>query len=178
MPFGRPGNGNFSGDSMFFRNDQFPFAARLEQGWESVLDECLALPRAEFDAWPETGLYNRGWDVYGLVLEGRPMLENAIFCPRTLALLGCIPGLVTAGFSRLAPGTEIAPHVGYTDRVLRLHLGLRSSPDCALRVGAAVRHWQPGRCLVFDDTQEHAAWNRGDTDRLVLLADFTKPGGV
>jgi hypothetical protein len=27
---------------------------------------------------------------------------------------------------------------------------------------------------VFDDTQEHEAWNRGDGDRVVLLLDFKR----
>ncbi|WP_211463536.1 aspartyl/asparaginyl beta-hydroxylase domain-containing protein [Collimonas silvisoli] len=160
---------------MFFPRANFSFTQDLERHWQVVLDECLSLPGAEFDAWPEKSIYNRGWDVYGLVLMRQRIMENCIFCPRTVALLQAVPGLVTAGFSRLAPGTEITPHVGYTDQVLRLHLALRSSAQCGIRVGAEVRHWIPGECLIFDDTVEHEAWNRGHADRLVLLVDFAKP---
>ena len=162
---------------MFLEPSTFPFTARLTAHWQDVLDECLALPGQEFDAWPETGLYNHGWDVYGLYLTDKPIVENCIFCPRTAALVKAIPGLRTAGFSRLAPGTEIEPHVGYSSEVLRLHLALRASHDCGLRVGGEVRRWIAGQCLIFDDTVEHEAWNRGDSDRLVLLADFVKPPG-
>ena len=51
-------------------------------------------------------------------------------------------GVTTAGFSRLAPGTHIKPHVGYTSEVLRCHLGLIVPPDCALRVGSETRRWE------------------------------------
>ena len=83
-----------------------------------------------------------------------------------------IPNLTTAGFSALAPGTCIAPHTGYPDGVLRCHLGLVIPPDCALRVGDDVQAWENGKCLIFDDTAEHEAWNRSDRTRVVLLLDF------
>lgn len=162
---------------MFFPIERFPFAVALERAWEVVRDECLALPGDEFISWHERGLYNRDWDVYGLFLRGQPIMENCVFCPRTAELVRTVPGLTTAGYSRLAPGTRIRPHVGYTDRVLRLHLAL-TVPDgpCGIRVGTETRRWQPGRCMVFDDTVNHEAWNDGNGERLVLLVDFLREG--
>ncbi len=162
---------------MFYPASQFAFAAMLEQAWQTVRDECLALPTDEFDPWPERNLYNHGWAVYGLVLERRFMLGNCIFCPATTDLLQAVPGLVNAGFSRLQPGTVIGPHTGYTGAVLRLHLALCAKAGCGLRVGQQQRAWVPGECLVFDDTVEHEAWNRSNAERLVLLLDFAKPQG-
>ncbi len=172
-------HGGYSGepDVMFLDPATFPFTRDLVAHWQDVLDECLALPAREFDAWPETGLYNHGWEVYGLYLMDRPLIGNCVFCPRTTALVRDIPGLRTAGFSRLAPGTVIAPHVGYSSDVLRLHLGLQTPECCGLRVGGETRRWVAGECLIFDDTVEHEAWNRGHADRIVLLADFVKPRG-
>ncbi|MDB5768144.1 MAG: Aspartyl/asparaginyl beta-hydroxylase-like dioxygenase [Collimonas fungivorans] len=163
---------------MFFTPSQFAFTQLLSRHWQAILAECLALPGQEFDAWPERQLYNHGWDVYGLYVGQQPLLENCIFCPHTAELLQQVPGLSHAGFSRLAAGTEISPHVGYSDQVLRLHLGLRAGEHCGIRVGAQVRRWIPGECLVFDDTVEHEAWNRGSSERLVLLVDFAKPEGA
>lgn len=163
---------------MFYSNSNFAFTRMLEQQWHTVRDECLALPSAEFVAWPETQIYNRGWDVYGLMVLRKPMLENCIFCLRTYALLQQIPQLVNAGFSRLAPGSQIAPHIGYTDQVLRLHLTLQSNPACGLRVAGETRTWIEGECLIFDDTKLHEAWNHGQHERLVLLLDFAKPQGM
>ncbi|WP_263971742.1 aspartyl/asparaginyl beta-hydroxylase domain-containing protein [Leptolyngbya ohadii] len=34
-----------------------------------------------------------------------------------------------------------------------------------------------GKCLVFDDTSEHEAWNLSDRPRTVLLLDFKAPPG-
>ncbi|MCC4595931.1 aspartyl/asparaginyl beta-hydroxylase domain-containing protein [Xanthomonas campestris pv. phormiicola] len=159
---------------MFLDTTRFAFVATLAAHWRTVLAECDALPDHEYADWPETGLYNHGWDVYGLYLGGKALLDNCIFCPATAALLKAVPGLRTAGFSRLAPGTVIASHVGYSDQVLRLHLALRAHGDCGLRVGGQTRRWTPGQCLLFDDTTEHDAWNRGPRERIVLLVDFER----
>ena len=83
-----------------------------------------------------------------------------------------------AGFSRLAPGAHIVPHrgyEGYSGYVLRLHLGLDVPAGCGIRVGTETKGWQEGKCLVFDDSFEHEAWNRGDRTRTVLLCDFLNP---
>jgi aspartyl/asparaginyl beta-hydroxylase (cupin superfamily) len=38
------------------------------------------------------------------------------------------------------------------------------------------RHaWQEGRCVTFDDTWEHVAWNRSDRTRVVLILDRWRP---
>ena len=44
------------------------------------------------------------------------------------------------------------------------------------RIEPALRPWQEGECLVFDDTSEHEAWNRSSQPRTVLLLDFLRPG--
>ena len=82
--------------------------------------------------------------------------------------------MVTAGFSSMAANTHITPHRGYTDDVLRCHLGLVTPENCALRVSNQIRTWTPGSCFVFDDTQEHEAWNRSNATRIVLLLDFKR----
>ena len=77
------------------------------------------------------------------------------------------PGLLTAGFSSLAPGTYIGPHFGYTNEVLRAHLSLLPSDDSAIRVGPETR--AGGRVEKGDE-----AWNRGKDTRVVLLLDFKR----
>jgi ornithine lipid ester-linked acyl 2-hydroxylase len=44
-------------------------------------------------------------------------------------------------------------------------------------VADETRTWNEGQCLVFDDTSEHEAWNRGASTRVVLLLDFKAPAG-
>jgi aspartyl/asparaginyl beta-hydroxylase (cupin superfamily) len=157
----------------------YPFAAHLERNWQTIRDEMIALRSTGFMAWPEKSLYGEtGWSTFGLYAFGQKQTSNCALCPRTTSLVESIPGLATAGFSRLAPGAHIKPHVGYDEYsryVLRLHLALETNPDCALRVAHEVRSWREGRALIFCDAVEHYAWTRGSTTRTILLLDFKNP---
>jgi beta-hydroxylase len=155
---------------------RFDFTAGLEQVWEAIRDEYLALPADAFEPWVQTEMYGAGWGVYGLVVQGQPLPSTSRQCPRTAAALQAVPGLTLGGFSRLAPGAHIKPHVGWVKSVYRLHLGLVVPPGCRLRVGGETRPWTAGRCLIFDDTVEHEAWNESSQARAVLLLDFLRPG--
>jgi aspartyl/asparaginyl beta-hydroxylase (cupin superfamily) len=44
-----------------------------------------------------------------------------------------------------------------------------------LRVGHETREWKAGEALVFDDSLEHEAWNRGPAIRAVLLFEIWRP---
>jgi beta-hydroxylase len=161
---------------MFLDAKQFDFVSRLEAGWTDVRRECLALPRDGFEPWVQREMYGEGWSVYGLIAFGKPIEAALGSCPLTAALIAGVPGLTTAGFSRMAAGTHIKPHVGWVRTVYRLHMGLVVPPHCALRVGAETRAWREGECLIFDDTVEHEAWNQSGVDRVVLLLDFLRSG--
>ena len=87
-----------------------------------------------------------------------------------------VPGLTTAGFSRLQAGAHIEPHVGWVTTVYRGHLGLVVPKGCTLRVGNETRAWREGQTLIFDDTVQDEAWNRSKEPRIVLLFDFVRPG--
>ncbi len=156
----------------FYEASEFPFAGLLESNWEIILKEVSDLQGEYFIPWSEKYLYKEGWSTFGLYAYGVKISKNCDLCPETTRLLEQIPNLTTAGFSALAPGTSIAPHTGYPDGVLRCHLGLVIPSDCALRVGQDVQAWENGKCLIFDDTAEHEAWNRSDRTRVVLLLDF------
>jgi aspartate beta-hydroxylase len=78
-------------------------------------------------------------------------------------------------YSVLRPGTHILPHRGVTNTRLVTHLPLIVPPDCALRVGGETHVWQEGRCVTFDDTFEHEAWNHSERDRVVLIVDSWNP---
>jgi beta-hydroxylase len=161
---------------MFLDPNEFAFVPDLEANWEAVRDEYLALPPDLFDPWVQRPMHGGGWTVFGLFAVGRPIPEAADRCPRTSELLRRIPSLSMAGFSRLAPHAHVKPHVGWAASVYRLHLGLVVPAGCRLRVGDETRGWQEGRCLIFDDTVEHEAWNDSDEPRAVLLLDFLRPG--
>ncbi|GAA3268567.1 aspartyl/asparaginyl beta-hydroxylase domain-containing protein [Dactylosporangium vinaceum] len=162
---------------MFVDGEQFPFLADLRRAWRDIRAECLTLGDESFEPWVQREMYGTGWSVYGLVAFGTRIDAALMNCPRTADALSQIPGLTTAGFSRMDAGTHIKPHQGWVTTVHRAHLGLVvPDGDCALRVGSQTRLWREGDLLVFDDTVVHEAWNYSAHTRTVLLFDFLRPG--
>jgi beta-hydroxylase len=161
---------------MFIDSKKFEFVAYLESNWLTIREEYLKLPEDVFEPWVQREMYGEGWSVYGLYAFGEKIEPALAACPHTDFLLTQIPGLTTAGFSRLAPQAHVNPPVGWVESVYRLHLGLVVPEACSLRVGDEVRSWVEGECLIFDDTVEHEAWNHSNQSRIVLLLDFLRPG--
>ncbi len=159
---------------MYLNPADFPFVNGLKQNWRAIRAEFERIAPADFTAWHERFLYDKGWDVFGLWAFGTKMHENCDACPITTRTVEQVPGLTTAGFSILQPGTHIVPHEGYTNEVLRCHLGLVVPKGCEMRVGNETRTWEEGECLVFDDTIEHEVWHCGETPRAILLLDFKR----
>lgn len=165
------------GRPSFFDPDEFPFVRVIEQGAPTIRRELdRVLDDDAFSPWLETGLYSTGWSAFALRFFGHRFDENCLKCPLSTEIVEQVPNLLTAGFSRLEAGARIKPHVGYTSRTLRCHLGLICPPRCGIRVGDETRSWTNGKCLIFDDTIEHEAWNDSREDRVVLLLDFLKEG--
>jgi beta-hydroxylase len=161
---------------VFLDPTHFEFVAALEAEWEAIRAEYLSLPSTSFDPWVQRKMHGGGWSVFGLFAVGQPIQQACAICPNTARALTVVPGLSMAGFSRLAPRTRVNPHFGWAASVYRLHLALVVPPGCRLRVASETRTWHEGRCLIFDDTVEHEAWNDSELPRGVLLVDFLRPG--
>eukprot|EP00035_Acanthoeca_spectabilis_P024901 m.455922 g.455922 ORF g.455922 m.455922 type:complete len:539 (-) comp20964_c0_seq1:1336-2952(-) len=78
-------------------------------------------------------------------------------------------------FSALAGGAKLNPHCGPGNHRIRLHLGLLVPMDVGIEVAGDGRSWTEGKVLVIDDSWEHAVWNRGDLERVVLIVDVWHP---
>lgn len=162
---------------MFFDTKQFPFISYLESDWNHIKQEFNQIQQEKLIDWPEKNLYNQGWKVFSLYTFKNKNEGNCLLCPQTTQLIEKIPNVVSAGFSCLSPGTQISPHSGfsgYSELILRCHLGLTIPEKCAIRVGNRTQIWQEGKCLVFDDSVEHEAWNLGNFNRIILIVDFIK----
>lgn len=182
----------------FYPRERFPAHARLEAAVEVIREELRAVLSHARDALVPflgtpsseavaaellgaSGTQEAAWDAFFFYRHGlRHDLECAR-CPRTSEVLDSLP-LVRIRehapetlYSVLRPGTHILPHRGVTNTRLVTHLPLIVPPDCALRVGGETHVWQEGRCVTFDDTFEHEAWNRSEHDRVVLIADSWNP---
>jgi len=128
-----------------------------------------------------SGTAPAAWDAYFFYRHGERYAAHAAACPRTIQLLDSLPltrireHAPETLFSVLSPGTHILPHTGVTNVRLVTHLPLIVPRDCALRVGGETHAWQEGRCVTFDDTFEHEAWNRSGETRVVLILDSWNP---
>ncbi len=126
-------------------------------------------------------LNDPAWGTLHFWKSGEVVAENAAACPATMAALDHapmpqIPGRSpNAHWSRLKPGTHIAPHHGMLNTRLICHVPILTAPSCTLRVGSETREWVDGVPLVFDDSIEHEARNDGTAERVVLLFEIWRP---
>lgn len=174
------------GRRTFFDADAFAWNRMFEEGAPEIRKELdqLLLKREQIPNFREVSDNQKylapgeQWKTFFLYLYGRSVKENCARCPNTNRLLQGIPGMKTAMFSILAPGTHIPEHCGLYKGVLRLHLGLivpKPESSCRIRIGSDVRTWSEGRSLIFDDRYPHEVWNDSDAYRTVLFVDFVRP---
>jgi aspartate beta-hydroxylase len=101
------------------------------------------------------------------------MQHNREIAARTSAVLDSLPRLgETAFFSIMGPGTHLRPHHGAENLRVFVHLGVIITDGCAIRVADREVVWEEGKCIVFDDSYEHEAWNRGRAVRTILLVEL------
>jgi aspartyl/asparaginyl beta-hydroxylase/uncharacterized protein DUF6817 len=159
----------------------FAVARELESRFNDIRAELLALEPSRFapesERIPRTG----DWDVVFFYERGRRHDDVCDACPVTTRAIEGHGAMRTAAgliyLSRMRPGTHVQAHRGPTNLRVRCHLGIAvPTGDCGLRVGDERRGWSEGRCLVFDDSFEHEAWNHTAEDRLVLIVDLWHPG--
>lgn len=174
----------------FYRRDEFDWVAALEQETPAIRAELEAVTDgfapyvADSPDRPRPNnplLDDPSWSALYLWQGGAIVAENAARFPATMAALAKLPIPRIAGrspmalFSRLTPGTHIQPHHGLLNTRLICHLPIIAPPGCGLRVGADTHAWREGELVIFDDSFEHEAWNRGTATRTVLLFEIWKP---
>ncbi|KQZ81569.1 MULTISPECIES: aspartyl/asparaginyl beta-hydroxylase domain-containing protein [unclassified Pseudomonas] len=174
------------GDSPFFEPRQFAWVTELEANWPSilkelevVLDDRDRLPNFQDISKDQRNItQDDKWKTYFLYGYGYKMDKNCARCPDTTRIVEAIPGMFTAFFSILAPGKHIPLHRGPYNGLLRVHLGLvvpEPRESCRIQVGDQIRHWESGKCLIFDDTYRHQVWNDTTGTRVVLFLDVERP---
>ncbi|WP_233840902.1 aspartyl/asparaginyl beta-hydroxylase domain-containing protein [Dyella sp. 2HG41-7] len=181
----------------YYPRERFPWQETLEAATGDIREELQRVLAQEFSletflGAPQPGqaqqemLRSSGsapaaWDAYFFFRHGERYEAHLQACPRTAALLDSVPlarirnHAPESLFSVLSAGTHILPHTGVTNVRLVTHLPLIVPPQCALRVGGATHIWREGRCVTFDDTFEHEAWNRSEQTRVVLILDCWNP---
>ncbi|MEP9358191.1 aspartyl/asparaginyl beta-hydroxylase domain-containing protein [Sphingomonas sp. KR3-1] len=163
----------------------FAWTEALRANWQAIRAEAIA---AAFEPHlaPSLALISpdhraiapaNKWRSFFLYGYGYLVQENLDRCPVTTRLVEAIPGLNSAFFSILAPGTHIPAHRGVTKGLITCHLGLivPRDGDARMRIDDRVLRWAEGETLVFDDTYDHEVWNDTSGTRVVLLIQFRRP---
>jgi aspartate beta-hydroxylase len=180
----------------FFDPKLFPWYEALEGQAGAMRDEALARLREARGVEPFLGTLDksveaeflsgdeqsRGWDAYFFFRHGTRYEDHHAACPRTSAALDDVPLTRIRAhapevlYSVLAPDSHITPHHGVTNTRVVTHLPLVvPEGDCALVVGGDAHRWQQGRCITFDDSMLHEAWNRTRETRVVMILDTWNP---
>jgi beta-hydroxylase len=163
----------------------FAWTAMLRDSWQAIRDEAVAVA-LRGQASPSLATISpdhrsiaevNNWRSFFLWGYGYPIADNLARCPRTRDMVSRVPGLNSAFFSILAPGTHIPAHRGVTKGLITCHLGLvvPRDGDVRMRVHDRVVRWAEGETLVFDDTYQHEVWNDTAGTRVVLLIQFARP---
>jgi beta-hydroxylase len=159
----------------FLDPNDFPFLKEIKNNFQLIYDEFNAVTTLT-QPWMESHLHNGKWDVIGLKFNHQDISMAKNIYPKTCQVFDSFGDKVkTYGFSIMRSGCEIYEHIDEDHigtNILRGHLCLSNNPDCALVVNGEVKNWEVGELIVFDDTNPHSAYNRGTTDRIVLLFDF------
>ncbi len=161
----------------------FAWTQGLRDQWHAIRDEALAValhgaPSLATISPDHRSIAEVGkWRSFVLWGYGFPISDNLARCPRTQAAVAAVPGLNSAFFSILAPGTHIPEHRGVTKGLITCHLALvvPRDGDVRMRVGGRVVRWAEGETLLFDDTYDHEVWNDTAGTRVVLLIQFERP---
>lgn len=172
-------------DQRFYNyQDVYPFLSDISKHTDKILSELKEIK--QWDKWVEKELWDKKgtneWTIFPFYGFGIWKKDVNKKCPFIVSLLKGIKGLKTATFSRMSPGTELKVHQGWADisnYILRCHLGIVCEPGkSGVTVENETRYHEVGKWLVFDDSKHHTGFNRGQTDRIVLLIDIDRPSFI
>ena len=165
--------------------ETFPQLCAISDARERVLREVRSTEARNWFEWPQEELWKRpgqSWDVLPLVGFGRKMHGNLSLFPELAELLLKMPGLRTAIFSRVGPGTTIKPHRGpflLSSHILRCHFGISAPVKSGVWVRGEFRQQEVGEWIVFDDLCMHSGLNEHASEpKVVLLVDLKRPASA
>jgi aspartyl/asparaginyl beta-hydroxylase (cupin superfamily) len=165
--------------------DLQPVVRALEENHARIKEdqeESWARRRASFSDYEHYLVRQRDWQALYLYRDGALVQESEATAPtayrvikETAVDLDLICPLLESHLSTLLPGASIKPHCDLWNFSINLHLAIDIPEDCGIRVAEETRSWTEGKCLLFDYSFEHEAWNRSDRARTCLLVDLWHP---
>jgi ornithine lipid ester-linked acyl 2-hydroxylase len=173
-------------DYKIFPNALFPWTSYLEANWSVIRDEAEGLLR---DGIPVPSLREISPDHKKIALDdkwrsvffwgyGTRIESSCARCPKTARILERIPGLLSALYSVMLPGTHVPRHTGPTKAIITAHLGLvmpAKRKSCRMQVSERNVILEQGGVVIFDDINPHEVWNDTGDVRIVLLLHLKRP---
>ena len=166
----------------FFERKHFPELDILQDNWEVIKDEALALYESGHIAikndLPASSFYkDNRWTSFYLKVYDCDIPSARELAPKTMELIEQVPGMNLALFACLNPGKRIGKHHDPFALSLRYSLGLSTpnSEDCAISVDGQWHTWRDGESIIFDETYAHHTHNDSDKPRIILMSDIDRP---
>ena len=121
-----------------------------------------------------------GWKSVKLYIYGLKYWRSCKQFPILNAALNQIPGMTFGMVSIMEAGTQIRPHMGDTDGVIRHHLGIRIPEAAPGELGIQIKKqtatWTEGELLSFCHAYPHKAWNLTKEHRIIVIVDTVREG--
>ena len=163
----------------FYPPDLFPELNALKENWKAIRDEIIAYEEKR-GAISGMGSYSPAavsgdWSTINLMSYMILFHKNRKKFPVLCSIADKIPTCTTVTISVLSPHTQIKPHFGDTNGVIRAHLGLivpDSYPTIGMKVGNEDTGWKDGELLLFTIVKQHSVWSNSSKRRYVLIIDF------
>lgn len=159
-----------------------PIVRGLEAAHPAIKSEFLQNrgPIEQLESYAHYKGTQASWKAVYLFRNGRVVADSEQRVPHTFRFMKEQIGdwlcpLLEMHFSVLAPGARILPHCDLWNFTINLHLAVDIPPACGLRVANEERGWEEGKCLLFDYSYLHEAWNNSDRHRTCLLMDLWNP---
>ena len=171
------------GQPFFYERQDLPWTKVIEDNWQVIRDEVLGLMLEKpqnlrpYFINKSMSFPPKRWKTMGIYFWKFVIRENYKKCPETVRILKTIPGLTSFSLSVLEAGSNINPHQGDTDAIIRCHVGIDIPghlPDCGFQVGKEIRPWENGITLPFCDAHTHTARNNTDRKRIILILDVMR----
>jgi beta-hydroxylase len=163
---------------------ELPELKALDDNWQTIRDEALAMAEQsrikaaeKHDDIGFNSFFKYGWKRFYLKWYDARHPSAEALCPKTVEILKGLPRVKAAMFAELPPGGTLHPHRDPFSGSLRYHLGLVTPNDdrCYIDVDGERYSWRDGQSVVFDETYIHEAYNKSESNRIILFCDVERP---
>jgi len=123
--------------------------------------------------WIETE--TPGWLSFGIIFNTEYCIENSQYCKNTILLLEHLKkqfNIIHAGYSWFKPHTILKSHCDNNPNgEITMHIGIDVPDNCWLIYDDGKKKYQHknGEFIVFNPQQKHGAFNKSNSDRIILL---------